>query len=123
MTQSTSAPSGTSSGPDVLTGTPVVPGVAYGPVLLARTDVSAAAVAVFEATSPSNEEAMASYDAAVATVSGRLADRAGKAHGSAAEVLTATAGLARDKRRAGRNLRRSLGRWPPALGRSLCRAR
>lgn len=80
-----------------LTGTPVVPGVAYGPVLLARTDIPADQVAAFEATSPSAEEAMTAYDAAVEKVSGRLADRASAAHGSAAEVLTATAGLARDK--------------------------
>ena len=97
MTQLTPATSAGSSGaPAPLTGTPVVPGVAYGPVLVARTDVSAVAIAGYEATTPAKDDAMASYDAAVATVSGRLAGRAEKAQGSAAEVLTATAGLARD---------------------------
>ena len=80
-----------------LSGTPVVPGVAYGPVLLARTDIPADRVAAFEETTPSAEEAMEIFDAAVEKVAGRLADRAAAAQGSAAEVLTATAGLARDK--------------------------
>jgi phosphotransferase system enzyme I (PtsI) len=79
-----------------LRGTPVVPGVAYGPVLLASTEVSPGAVATFAEQQLERDDALARYDAAVATVSGRLADRAGRASGSAAEVLTATAGLARD---------------------------
>lgn len=79
-----------------LRGTPVVPGVAYGPVLVAATEVSPAAIAAFAAQELADDDALARYDAAVAVVSGRLADRAAKASGSAAEVLTATAGLARD---------------------------
>jgi phosphotransferase system enzyme I (PtsI) len=79
-----------------LRGTPVVPGVAYGPVLLASTEVSPGAVATFAEQQLERDDALARYVAAVATVSGRLADRAGRASGSAAEVLTATAGLARD---------------------------
>jgi phosphoenolpyruvate-protein phosphotransferase (PTS system enzyme I) len=93
LTPTSAAPSGAA---DLLTGTPVVPGVAFGPVLVARTDISPDAVAGYEATSPGRDEALAAYDAAVATVSGRLADRAASTQGSAAEVLTATAGLARD---------------------------
>ena len=87
---------GTAVSPDALRGTPVVPGVAYGPVLVASTEVSGEAVAAFAGQRLDREEALTRYDAAVATVSGRLAERAGRASGSAAEVLTATAGLARD---------------------------
>ena len=79
-----------------LRGTPVVPGVAYGPVLVAATEVSPDAIAAFAGQDLEHDEALARYDAAVTVVSGRLADRAAKASGSAAEVLTATAGLARD---------------------------
>ncbi len=92
----TSAAAGTAVSPDALRGTPVVPGVAYGPVLVASTEVAAEAIAAFARQQLDRDGALARYDAAVATVSGRLADRAGRASGSAAEVLTATAGLARD---------------------------
>ena len=77
-------------------GTPVVPGVAYGPVLVARAVVDPAAVDRFRQRDLTDEQAMERYDAAAATVSQRLAARAERASGSAAEVLTATAGLARD---------------------------
>src|SRR4051812_14145258 len=84
--------------PVVLRGTPVVPGVAYAPVVLATTSVAAHAVAAFEATSfPDAEAALAAYDAAAAATSNGLVERAGGTSGAAAEVLTATAGLARDK--------------------------
>jgi phosphotransferase system enzyme I (PtsI) len=79
-----------------LRGTPVVPGVAYGPVLVAATEVSPDAITAFAAQDLEQDDALARYDAAVKVVSGRLAERAAKASGSAAEVLTATAGLARD---------------------------
>ena len=79
-----------------LRGTPVVPGLAYGPVLLVRADVSVDAIGELESLVLDKEEALGRYDAAVATVAGRFADRADRASGSAAEVLTATAGLARD---------------------------
>ncbi len=82
--------------PASLQGTPVVPGVAYGPVLVATADISAAAVSAFRELTLDKDEALARYDAAVAAVSGRLTERAARASGSAAEVLTATAGLARD---------------------------
>ncbi|MFP5252794.1 MAG: phosphoenolpyruvate--protein phosphotransferase [Actinomycetes bacterium] len=77
-------------------GTPVVPGVAHGPVLVARTVIDPGAVRRFGRQELTEEEALRAYDDAVATVSGRLAARAEQASGSAAEVLTATAGLARD---------------------------
>ena len=94
------------TGPDehvrTLTGTPVVPGFAYGPVLVARTDIDAGALARFAAheldqDGLDQERALAAYDEAVATVSKRYADRAGRASGAASEVLVATSGLARDK--------------------------
>ncbi|MGZ8743439.1 MAG: phosphoenolpyruvate--protein phosphotransferase [Nocardioides sp.] len=81
---------------DGLRGTPVVPGVAYGPVLVASAEIAPGAVAAFAELELGNDDALARYDAAVQVVSGRLATRAGQASGSAAEVLTATAGLARD---------------------------
>jgi phosphoenolpyruvate-protein phosphotransferase (PTS system enzyme I) len=84
--------------PLVLRGTPVVPGVAYAPVVLATTSVAAHAVSAFEATSfPDPETALAAYDAAATATSEGLVERAGRTSGAAAEVLTATAGLARDK--------------------------
>ena len=83
--------------PQVLRGTPVVPGVAYAPVVVATTAVSATAIAAFAEQTLTVEEALETYDAAASSVAGRLAARAERASGSAAEVLTATAGLARDK--------------------------
>lgn len=82
----------------VLTGTPVVPGVAFGPALLARAEVSAAAIERFGSGAYDDEEAaLAAYDEAVAAVAGGFARKAEKASGAAAEVLTASAGLAKDK--------------------------
>ena len=92
-------PTDAPTGPSIASsfrGTPVVPGVAHGPVLVARTVIDPDAVQRFDSQERSDEQAMESYDAAVATVSRRLAARAEQASGSAAEVLTATAGLARD---------------------------
>ena len=80
----------------VLSGTPVVNGLALGPVLRARTEVDPGAIAAY-VDPPSPEEALAAYDAAAETVSTGFADRAAAASGAAAEVLTASAGLARDK--------------------------
>ena len=82
--------------PGTLSGTPVVNGLALGPVLRARTEVDPAAVAAY-VDPPSPEDALAAYDAAAEAVSTGFADRAGAASGAAAEVLTASAGLARDK--------------------------
>ena len=82
----------------VLHGTPVVPGVAYAPAVVATASISPAAVTRFEeAGFPDAEAALAAYDAAVGAASEGLAARAAAVHGAAAEVLTATAGLARDK--------------------------
>ncbi len=91
------APSPTSS-TAVLHGTPVVPGVAYAPAVVATASISPDAIARFEQASPPEAEAaLAAYDEAVAATSAGLAERAAGVQGAAAEVLTATAGLARDK--------------------------
>ena len=80
-----------------LRGTPVVPGVAYGPVIVATSGISERAIEAFERLSLDEDAAIAAYDGAVTLVADRLAGRAEKANGSAAEVLTANAGMARDK--------------------------
>ncbi len=86
------------SGPTAreLRGTPVVSGLAHGPVLPVRTEVSAAAVAAFGDGGLDAEAALAAYvDAAEAVARGFVA-KAERATGAAAEVLTASAGLTRD---------------------------
>src|SRR3954452_20396079 len=98
---STTAP-GTDSlpptaGPAVLTGTPVVPGVALGPVVRPSGTVrlpSEDQPAVAEDRRPAEKER---FVAAPGTVAGRLERLAGAATGVSAEVLAATAGLARDR--------------------------
>ena len=80
-----------------LHGTPVVPGVVYGPALVVRGEISAEAVARFDGASLDEETALAAYDDAAAAVADGFARRADKASDAAAEVLTASAGLARDK--------------------------
>ena len=80
-----------------LRGTPVVPGIAYGPVIVASARISQRAIDAFEALGLDEEAAVAAFDGAVTLVSDRLTGRAEKASGSAAEVLTANAGMARDK--------------------------
>ncbi len=80
-----------------LRGTPVVPGVAYAPAVVATAGISPRAIADFESLVLGEEAAVEAYDGAVTLVADRLAGRAEKASGSAAEVLTATAGLTRDK--------------------------
>src|SRR6478735_4798587 len=81
-----------------LRGTPVVAGVAYGPVLVVRTEVDPAAIARFDdAAFADADAALAAYDAAAAAVAEGFSTKAAGASGSAAAVLTASAGLARDK--------------------------
>jgi len=87
----------TESSSRTLTGTPVVPGLAHGPALVARTDVSPDAIAAFDGSSLTEEAAMERYDEVAGQVGDGFAAKAGKASGAAAEVLTASAGLARDK--------------------------
>ena len=81
-----------------LRGTPVVPGLAFGPVVLVRTEVSPEAIASYgDGGHAAVEDALAAFDRAVGTVSEGYAAKAARAVGAAAEVLTASAGLARDK--------------------------
>ncbi|CUR53881.1 putative phosphoenolpyruvate-protein phosphotransferase [metagenome] len=86
------------SGPGVLQGTPVVTGVAFGPALIVRGEVSAEAVERFGAGPYADADAaLAAYDTAASAVADGFTRKADKASGAAAEVLTASAGLARDK--------------------------
>ena len=84
-------------GPVVLVGTPVVPGVAYGPVVRPSGAVQ---LPVEEALGVPEEERAAEkqrFAAAAQAVAERLAQRAAGATGVSAEVLSTTAGLARDR--------------------------
>ena len=89
--------SDSSSATSTLRGTPVVPGVAYGPALLVRGEVSPDAIARFDGSAYDEERALAAYEDAAIAVAEGFARRADKASDAAAEVLTASAGLARDK--------------------------
>src|SRR3954469_7132958 len=91
------APLPQATGPVVLTGTPVVPGVALGPVIRpagAGPLPGEGHVEVPEAERPAER---ARFVAAAETVAGRLSERAAGASGVSAEVLSTTAGLARDR--------------------------
>jgi phosphotransferase system enzyme I (PtsI) len=81
----------------VLTGTPVVPGVALGPVI--RPSGAVRLPSEDLPGVPEERRAMekARFAAAAEKVAERLERRAGAATGVSAEVLTATAGLARDR--------------------------
>ncbi len=88
----------TANDTSVLTGTPVVPGIAHGPVLRVRSEVSPDAVQRFgNGGFPDPEQALAAYDEAAGRVADALAQRAERASGAAAEVLSASAGLVKDK--------------------------
>lgn len=92
------APSPAASSPLVLRGTPVVPGVAHAAVAVVAGELDRAAVDAYRAAAPREEEpALAAYDAAVALVADGYAARATHVEGAAAQVLTASAGLARDR--------------------------
>ena len=97
MSSTTSAPLPTTAGPVVLTGTPVVPGVALGPVI--RPSGAVRLPEGDAADVPENERSTERerFVAAAGIVAGRLADRAAAATGVSAEVLSTTAGLARDR--------------------------
>ncbi len=79
-----------------LHGTPVVPGVGYGPVTrpVARPVVPADVTSVPDTA---REAELARFENAVAVVADRLRARASRASGAAAEVLQATAVLAEDR--------------------------
>src|SRR4051794_14208809 len=79
-----------------LRGTPVVPGLAYGPLVLVAQEVSPAAIEAYGGH-PDVHSALAAYDDAAGVVADGFAAKAARASGAAAEVLTASAGLTRDK--------------------------
>src|SRR4051794_20166843 len=97
MSTTTTAAVPSTTGPIVLTGTPVVPGAALGPVIRPAGAVQLPpenAAQVPEADRPAER---ARFVAAAETVAGRLSERAAGATGVSAEVLSTTAGLARDR--------------------------
>ncbi len=76
----------------------MVPGKAFAPALLVRGEVSLKAVAEFGAGDFADAEAaLVAFDEAVDAVASGFATKAERASGSAAEVLTASAGMARDR--------------------------
>ncbi|MCV7359470.1 phosphoenolpyruvate--protein phosphotransferase [Mycolicibacterium fluoranthenivorans] len=91
-----SSPSVTDTGILVLTGVPVVPGVAYAPVIRPgrKPVIDLGADSLGEDERPAES---ARFTAAAATVAERLRERAGRATGAASEVLATTAGLAQDR--------------------------
>ncbi|MBD8607427.1 phosphoenolpyruvate--protein phosphotransferase [Aeromicrobium sp. CFBP 8757] len=74
-------------------GTPVVPGVGTGPVVVTAERVEAPA----DEPHVDRDTTVAAVTTACATVADRLTARAGHASGAAAEVLQATAAMARDR--------------------------
>ncbi|GEP33050.1 phosphoenolpyruvate-protein phosphotransferase [Nocardioides szechwanensis] len=98
-----------------LSGTPVVPGLAFGPALVVRAEISPEAVRRFGDGGFADEDAaLAAYDAAVDTVAHGFTTKAQAASGAATEVLTASAGLVRDKGLRGA-VRKSLRGGQPLL--------
>ncbi|RFU23122.1 phosphoenolpyruvate--protein phosphotransferase [Geodermatophilus marinus] len=90
-------PAPTPAGPVVLPGTPVVPGVVLGPVV--RPSGTVVLPADEGATVPEDGRGAEKerFSAAASAVADRLSERAAGATGVSAEVLAATAGLARDR--------------------------
>ncbi|WP_232675729.1 putative PEP-binding protein [Nocardioides sp. R-C-SC26] len=84
-----------------LHGTPVVPGIAYAPAVVARGEVSPTALLAFGDggfDGPDGEaEALAAYDDAAASVAAGSAAKADRSNGATAGVLAASAGLAADR--------------------------
>ena len=97
----TSQPSAQTSTPEpgaALRGTPVVPGLAFGPVLRVTQEVSPDAVEAYgDGGYADAEEATTAYAVAAERVADGFTVKAARASGAATEVLTASAGLARDK--------------------------
>ena len=84
--------------PPSFQGTPVVPGLAYAPAVVVRGEVSPEAIDRFgDGGFPDADAALTAYDAATEAVGARFGTRAEATSGAAAEVLTASAGLTRDK--------------------------
>jgi phosphotransferase system enzyme I (PtsI) len=82
----------------ILTGTPAVPGIAAAPALVVRGEVADDVLAALDARHGLGADALlAEYQAAAAAVADRFARRAEHSSGAAAQVMAASAGLARDK--------------------------
>ncbi|WP_267308190.1 putative PEP-binding protein [Mycobacterium barrassiae] len=81
----------------VLRGVPVVPGVAYAPVIRPGRLPSLEGEWTGEVPESDRSAQAARFSAAAAAVASRLRDRAALASGAAAEVLSATATLAQDR--------------------------
>ncbi len=79
-----------------LIGTPVVPGTVLAPVVVATAGVDPTAVSSYVAPSEA-DSALDHFDQAATAVAEGLEKKAAGSVGAAAEVLRATAGLARDK--------------------------
>ena len=87
-----------SRAPGTVQGTPVVPGLAHGPALVVRGEVDPVAVARFgDGDFADDDAALAAYDDAATAVADGFTRTAARATGAATEVLTASAGLAKDK--------------------------
>jgi phosphoenolpyruvate-protein phosphotransferase (PTS system enzyme I) len=84
-------------GPAILTGTPVVPGAAAGPVVRPTGTIRLPADDGTEVPGAERESEKARYGAAAEKVAERLTARAAAATGVSAEVLSTTAGIARDR--------------------------
>ena len=85
----------TAAGTQTLHGTPVVPGLAYGRVV--RPAPAPALPAATEVAEADRDAEAERFTAAAATVADRLAARSAASSGVSAEVLQATAVLARDR--------------------------
>ena len=83
--------------PVVLTGTPVVPGVALGPVIRPAGSVTLPADDGAPVAEGGRAEEKSRFTAAAERVATRLSERAAATSGVSAAVLATTAGLARDR--------------------------
>jgi phosphoenolpyruvate-protein phosphotransferase (PTS system enzyme I) len=97
MTRTAVSATGTLEAPVVLTGTPVVPGVAFGPVIRPTGAVQLPAGDLAPLAEGARTAEKERFEAAAVVVADRLAQRAAAATGVSAEVLSTTAGLARDR--------------------------
>ena len=98
MTTASAPASRASSSGSVLTGVPVVPGVAYGPVIRpGRHPVLETAASTPDVAEGDRDAEVTRFQAAAAAVADRLKERAAHSTGSASEVLAATAQLAQDR--------------------------
>ncbi|MGZ8807951.1 MAG: putative PEP-binding protein, partial [Mycobacterium sp.] len=94
---SASSPSTSLSSGTALFGVPVVPGVAYAPVIRPGRPPALGDEATGDVAESDRSAEAARFTAAAAAVASRLRDRAAHATGAASEVLAATATLAQDR--------------------------